>query len=183
MITRLSKIILITCLLLNHQTAFADEWGCQVLLCMADPGGPTTQAECKPPIEKLWTWLKKGRAFPTCEEAGDPASSAGSYTKQVYDFFDPCPEHYKAMKGYVAEPNGGDLNSLSAKDALYSVGQGGRVPGRLACVRNQIGSYYTVVNYLGQYVNIYDDIIWQDPQSPNAIDVYVDAKLYKRIRM
>jgi hypothetical protein len=47
--------------------AFADAWGCQVLLCLADPRGPETEAECKPPIEKLWNALEHGKPFPTCD--------------------------------------------------------------------------------------------------------------------
>ena len=47
--------------------AFADAWGCQVLLCLADPRGPEADAECKPPIEKLWDALEHGKPFPTCD--------------------------------------------------------------------------------------------------------------------
>jgi hypothetical protein len=47
--------------------AFADAWGCQVLLCLADPRGPETEAGCKPPIEKLWNALEHGKPFPTCD--------------------------------------------------------------------------------------------------------------------
>jgi hypothetical protein len=46
---------------------FADDWGCQVLLCLADPRGPETESECKPPIEKLWNALEHGKPFPTCD--------------------------------------------------------------------------------------------------------------------
>lgn len=45
----------------------ADGWGCQVLLCLADPKGPETQTECKPPIEKLWNALEHGKPFPLCD--------------------------------------------------------------------------------------------------------------------
>ncbi len=46
---------------------FADDWGCQVLLCLADPRGAETEPECKPPIEKLWNALEHGKPFPTCD--------------------------------------------------------------------------------------------------------------------
>lgn len=46
--------------------ARADEWGCQVILCISNPAGATQYAECRPPINKLWRWLAKGRSFPTC---------------------------------------------------------------------------------------------------------------------
>jgi hypothetical protein len=49
--------------------ALADDWGCQVMLCLADPRGPETESQCVPPIEKLWSELRKGHAFPTCDFA------------------------------------------------------------------------------------------------------------------
>ena len=45
--------------------AHAQDWGCQVLLCLANPGGPTQYAECVGPISKLWDALRRGNAFPT----------------------------------------------------------------------------------------------------------------------
>nr|WP_258002325.1 hypothetical protein [Burkholderia sp. WAC0059] len=47
--------------------AHADDWGCQVILCLSNPGGPEQYAECVPPIEKLWTALRHGDPFPTCD--------------------------------------------------------------------------------------------------------------------
>ena len=46
--------------------AYASDWGCQVVLCLATPGSPTTYAECVPPITKLWNVLALGGSFPTC---------------------------------------------------------------------------------------------------------------------
>ena len=50
--------------------AFASDWGCQVVLCLATPGSPTTYAECVPPITKLWNVLAMGGSFPTCTGVG-----------------------------------------------------------------------------------------------------------------
>ena len=47
--------------------AHADDWGCQVLLCLANPGGPEQYSACVPPIDKLWTALRHGDLFPTCD--------------------------------------------------------------------------------------------------------------------
>jgi hypothetical protein len=47
--------------------ACADDWGCQVLLCLANPGGPEQYGACVPPIEKLWTALRHGDPFPACD--------------------------------------------------------------------------------------------------------------------
>lgn len=46
--------------------AHADDWGCQVLLCLSNPDGPEQYAACVPPIEKLWSALRHGDPFPTC---------------------------------------------------------------------------------------------------------------------
>lgn len=51
----------------NPVLALADDWGCQVMLCLSDPRGPETESACVPPIEKLWTALRKGNPFPTCD--------------------------------------------------------------------------------------------------------------------
>ncbi|RBB38170.1 hypothetical protein DPV79_19020 [Burkholderia reimsis] len=47
----------------------ADDWGCQVRLCLSNPGGPEQYAECVPPIERLWASLRDGDPFPTCDLA------------------------------------------------------------------------------------------------------------------
>jgi hypothetical protein len=47
--------------------AHADDWGCQVLLCLSNPGGPEQYSACVPPIEKLWSALRHGDSFPTCD--------------------------------------------------------------------------------------------------------------------
>jgi len=57
--------------------ARADDWGCQVILCLSNPGGPTQFAECRPPISKLWQALAKGASFPTCSGVGFRASQPG----------------------------------------------------------------------------------------------------------
>ncbi|WP_213762405.1 hypothetical protein [Caballeronia sp. dw_19] len=46
--------------------AHADDWGCQVLLCLSNPSGPEQYSGCVPPIEKLWRALRHGDPFPTC---------------------------------------------------------------------------------------------------------------------
>jgi len=57
--------------------ARAAEWGCQVILCLSNPGGPTQYAECRPPIQKLWSELAKGHSFPTCSGVGFHSSRPG----------------------------------------------------------------------------------------------------------
>lgn len=57
--------------------ARAGEWGCQVILCLSNPGGPTQYAECRLPVHKLWRALAKGQSFPTCSGIGFRASRPG----------------------------------------------------------------------------------------------------------
>ena len=54
--------------------ARASDWGCQVLLCLSNPGGPTQYAACVPPITKLWDQLATGHPFPSCAEGGVSAT-------------------------------------------------------------------------------------------------------------
>ena len=46
------------------ETASADDWGCEVLLCLSNPAGPTAVEQCKPPIQRLWDHLRHGHEFP-----------------------------------------------------------------------------------------------------------------------
>lgn len=52
------------------QPAYASDWGCEVILCLATPGSPTTYPACVPPITKLWKTLALGGSFPTCTGVG-----------------------------------------------------------------------------------------------------------------
>ncbi|AJD42455.1 hypothetical protein RGR602_CH03138 [Rhizobium gallicum bv. gallicum R602sp] len=63
--------------LISGSHARADDWGCQVILCLSNPGGATQFTECRPPIEKLWRELAKGHAFPSCNGNGFTASAPG----------------------------------------------------------------------------------------------------------
>ena len=61
--------------------AYADDWGCQVILCLSNPGGPEQYSECVPPIERLWRALRHGDPFPTCDfRAGGSQGTFASNT-------------------------------------------------------------------------------------------------------
>src|SRR5471032_313334 len=67
---RLTRAVLSACVALplaQPVIAQADDWGCQVLLCLSDPRGPEAEGACVPPIAKLWTALRHGGPFPTCD--------------------------------------------------------------------------------------------------------------------
>ena len=61
--------------------AHADDWGCQVLLCLSNPGGPEQYGACVPPIERLWSALRHGDPFPTCDfGTGDSQGTSATNT-------------------------------------------------------------------------------------------------------
>ncbi|TCQ74735.1 hypothetical protein EDF68_11421 [Ochrobactrum sp. BH3] len=70
------------------QTAKADEWGCQVILCLANPGSPTEYAECVPPITKLYKHLAKGGSFPSCSGADFSTSHPASEPFECTDDYE-----------------------------------------------------------------------------------------------
>lgn len=73
--------------LLSPSVARADDWGCQVILCLANPGGPEQYSQCVPPIEKLWSALRHGDPFPTCDFGSGGAqgtSAANTFASAGY---------------------------------------------------------------------------------------------------
>lgn len=68
--------------------AHADEWGCQVLLCLSNPNGPMAVSECVPPISRLFHHLAKGGGMPSCEQSGNSSASAQGASKSW------CPAGY-----------------------------------------------------------------------------------------
>lgn len=63
--------------LVSNEKARAGEWGCQVILCLSNPGGATEYAQCRQPIQKLWQTLAAGHAFPTCTSIGFQSGRPG----------------------------------------------------------------------------------------------------------
>lgn len=173
------------------QVAHADDWGCEVLLCLSDPRGPTTESECRPPIEKLWRHLAKGRSFPSCSLAGSADDGSGSFARRVYDPYDPCPEGLVPAAGYVAQSDSSDYRQWRRlsynwsnegreldNDAHSTLNQGQR-----ACVGKAIGRYSANQgNEDTVPVTVYDNVVWQKRQNPRAIDVYIDGQLHQRVR-
>lgn len=69
--------VLLSSYCISSSNARADDWGCQVLLCLSNPGGPIQFAECVPPVQRLWNETARGRSFPTCNGVGFQASRSG----------------------------------------------------------------------------------------------------------
>lgn len=77
----LNSVVAACCILPPYLTspgqAQANEWGCEVILCLSNPGGATQFAACRPPIQKLWRELAEGHSFPTCSGVGFRSSRPG----------------------------------------------------------------------------------------------------------
>lgn len=180
--------------------AHASEYGCKVLLCLANPasnGGPKGVAECVPPINQLYHDLAEGRPFPTCDLAD--GNDGGSYARSVYDPYDPCPDGTQpaVQDSFVVQGtlkssrlpqsafygwNGGNFN-LAGQPAISQPSNGYSSYGNRACVGNQVGQYVVGEGLDNNYtVQVYDRVEWQVPQSPRAIDVFVDNEFYQRVR-
>lgn len=96
---------------ISARSARADEWGCQVILCLSNPDGPTQYDECRPPIEKLWSWLSRGHSFPTCTGVGFQSS------RPRYEPYY-CNARYRLSAGYG--PRGSEATCISTSLQVVS---------------------------------------------------------------
>lgn len=187
-----------------------DDWGCKVLLCLANPDGPTAVSECRPPIERLWDHLKRGGSFPTCDLADGP--NGRSYASPGYSRYDACPDGttevaagktvmLAAAMPATATPSGyrsGISSSYTRAQTGYGyvgIGEGDQ---RFGYISTSYGSgpavKVCVAGYRGTKtirdendapleVAEYDTIFIEQPQrSPRFIDVYVDNDVWQRVR-
>ncbi len=75
----------------------SDDWPCQAILCMSNPGGATQFSECEPPMEKFWQWMSvPGHSFPQCPDAGPTVES----TQEIWL----CPQNTVTMNGACVMP-------------------------------------------------------------------------------
>ena len=105
--------------------ANASDYGCKVLLCLANPNGPTAVAECVPPITQLWDDLAHFRGFPTCDMASGP--QGGSYASQGLDYYNVCPVGMSELGDGVFALKGKELptfNFMAKASAYVGIGKG-----------------------------------------------------------
>ena len=96
---------------ISERSARADDWGCQVILCLSNPGSPTQYAECRPPIEKLWRSLARGHSFPTCSGVGFQSSQP-----KYEPYF--CNAAHRLSTGYG--PRGSEATCISTALQIVS---------------------------------------------------------------
>ena len=190
-------LIFVLLISLFSRAVLADQWGCEVLLCLSNPAGPTAVKECEPPIHRLWDHLRNGHEFPTCDMAKDGKSSA--YAKQGFNFFDPCPPGTRPLaRGEQAV----QVNSIggmrttwkpaNVSEVRTGIGDGEgnsfsyryAKPMPLVCVGNHVGT--TSFSSDGRSwirVSVYDRVTILRPQaSPRIIDVFINDALFRRVR-
>ena len=179
--------------------ANASEYGCTVLLCLANPNGPRAVADCVPPVNKLFHDLARGRAFPTCDLASAPGAAGGiSWAQRGSSYYDICPAGTTALDAGSYAIQGGATPLSWGSATLYTgIGEGdGLSPGSgsgavalssKVCVGRKVTDIW-ITTGSGQDMDsvpatVFDRVVLLDPQgSPNIIDVYVNAVLYSRVR-
>ena len=67
---RLAVAVPIVAMSMHTVPARANDLGCQVLLCLSNPGGATQYEACVPPMTELWKKLATGGSFPGCSGGG-----------------------------------------------------------------------------------------------------------------
>lgn len=176
-----------------EQMPFTTEYGCKVLLCLANPRGPTAESDCRPPIERLWRDLHEGKPFPRCDMAGD--SSNNAYAKQGYGWYDPCPNGTSALGNGQYAVTTSIVNGVQQQQIFQgasegspqvSLGEGVPVgPTNKVCVGGAIGQTSLLApgqDYTIQ-ATVYQKIVVMPPaSSPRYIDVYVNGQVYQRVR-
>ena len=184
--------------LLLGSSAHASDYGCKVLLCLANPNGSRAVSECRPPIDQLFNDLARGRPFPTCELAQAP-SGGRSWAQQGTSYYDPCPAGTTALSSGLNAVQGGPVPPWDGDGSIYYVGIGegdGLSPGfgesyspmpAKVCVGNLVGatsaSSGSGEGLETRSAGVYDRVGSLDAQgSPNIIDVFVDSSLYRRVR-
>ena len=185
----MKKSLLCCTLALAATGATASEYGCKVLLCLATPasnGGPKGVAECVAPIEQLEWDMAHGRPFPRCD-ASD-GNDSGNYAQPVFDAYDPCPNALKpaGAGGYVVAGKLAPAGSPFAASSGYIVSGAPQVseavPSRSprACVGKPMGTYQVGSQDDGYAVSVFDQVVWQQAQSPRAIDLFINGQWRNR---
>lgn len=179
------------------------DWGCEVLLCMANPNGPTAVNECRPPIERLWRHLARGHAFPTCNMSnGQDSRTAGTWVQPGANYYNLCPAGTRPLTSgayALASGAGGGgrpviLQGFGDGSGMWpnwDSRMGNSVLPPMACVGTVVGTqqvWHTVPgtrgdDYVQITVNSYDNLVIQQPTgSPRIFDVYINNQVYHRAR-
>lgn len=185
--------------------AHADDYGCKVLLCLADPQGPMTQTECRPPIRRFIEGQSKRPRdpFPTCPE-GAPATMVPN--ERIYD---PCPLGTDALadgaralqmtapifQGLTGLPVSVQMKSIRVVSlppgATWQLGIGEGAaslgnPQNKVCVANPIGTLLVAGNsndVVDTAYGVYERVVTIAPATQTrVIDIFIGGKLFRSVR-
>jgi hypothetical protein len=82
-----------------------DSWPCEVVLCMANPSGPTAAPPCVPPIKKLWSEMAKpGFHLPRCQGVSYSNSEQTARDVQQVVAHNPTPTIEQLQAGMTQTP-------------------------------------------------------------------------------
>lgn len=176
------------------------EWGCDVLMCLANPDGPKAVAYCVDPINRLWKHLSKGRSFPSCKRSEDK----GAFARVNSNYYDLCPEGYAELgegvyavrkSDYAGVRPGWYGISIESVPYFVGIGSGQSIswsredgpPPLKTCVRGPAGTAnftkgnsYDSIEYITAY--LFDDIKTIRPfGSPFVVDLYWDGNVQRRV--
>lgn len=171
-------------------------YGCTVLLCLANPAGPTAAPACVPSITQLWWDLSHFRGFPSCVMAGNAATHTGSYALQRSDPYLDCPTGSSMLpSGSYSQGIGtsqGQLDYAAAAGFMAtSVGDPNTIfvnPGDPIPLKTCGGNYqgqgaYWDSNYGWTTRPIYGTLTQVGlATTPNIVDVYLNGTISKSIR-
>lgn len=201
----MSKLLLATAVVLASLVApqaRADNWGCEVLLCLSNPAGPMAVAQCVPPIQRLYRAIFKWRPdpFPSCLMSNGTGSATGGNYAYVAapSYYDACPVGTLAagVGSYAAvgrPPTPAEKATMRrwaqqsfimTSGFVEGVGDGSRYSRTAAstmptkvCVGNYLGQTKKAISTNGDdlttiTVNIYDRVVLIDP-ADNTFNINV----------
>ena len=148
-----------------------DEWACTCLLCLANPNGWSSVSECRPPVKKLFDYLKK-HSMPKCPQAG-----AGNDMVLVTNPVDPCRQmELEDVTGWIYVPGRGPVHSSAYQNEGTDYCVKGYQKSRRMCVEYDSEGYCTL------YANVkyYDEVEWNPHESPYSIDVIINGEVFNR---
>lgn len=184
-----------------HAQSSDPQWGCKVVLCLANPAGPMSAAACVPPITALWQALSKAPPdpFPTCDQAkasGTYAALANTYYKQCPAPLTPLAAGVMAVLATPAQIAGNNyfyggnepvltgIGDGSGSSPQTNIGDSGGTPmPPLVCVGKQVGTTITSTgsgeDETSTSANAYDQIVLI-PADPSSllVNVYVQNALF-----
>jgi hypothetical protein len=187
---KLKMVMLGSVLTVASVAARADDFGCTVLLCLANPAGPMAVAECVSPIKKLYRNLARGKAFPTCDMASAPDAPTGkSWAQPGVSYYDQCPPGTTALDpgAYALRRGGRSTYYLGIGEGDSPNGDGTEALPNKTCVGRRIGERTLDIGRSDGSetlsVGVFDKVVVIAPNAqPNYIDVYVDSAFLHRVR-